>query len=422
MDGTKRILLTLIPAGLLGFPCMLQADTIVGGPIDADTVWEAEKSPYLVTLNVAVSEDVTLTIEPNVVVKFTANRCLQVSGCLLAQGTETEPIVFTSDDDIPDGNGQPGDWGYVEFTETAQDAQYDPDGKYVSGCIMEYCQLRYGGGLEKGMLRLLNASPYVHNCIIEKSGNSGVYAYDDGCDNAWISSCQITGNSTPHYDVHGGGVYCAYSKPRFTECSINNNNCEDRGAGIYCYYSGPIFEDCCIIGNHLTGGGYGQGSAIYIYAGVDNPTIRRCCIMGNTTASGQGCAILLEGHPTIEFCHIAGNDGYAVENYNSAGWGDHELGNNYWGSCDALAIRMLIYDWYHDNGRGKIDFYPYMCDFDDSWQVDFYDYAFFAWEWLNTGMNVSDLNGDYVVYWKDLGFFASYWLWRSPCSGCSIPP
>ena len=57
-----------------------------------DLTWTKEMSPYLVTGNLLVEKDDTLTIEPGVDVQFSGDYYLQVEGKLSAIGTESERI------------------------------------------------------------------------------------------------------------------------------------------------------------------------------------------------------------------------------------------------------------------------------------------------------------------------------------------
>jgi hypothetical protein len=66
----------------------------VSGPIAADTTWAHTNSPITVTGDVTVQNGVTLTIEPGVRVQFNAGTGLTVDGRLLAEGQQTNHILF----------------------------------------------------------------------------------------------------------------------------------------------------------------------------------------------------------------------------------------------------------------------------------------------------------------------------------------
>ena len=134
----KRIITSIVMSIALSGSMVLFAQTPVNGIINANTTWTLANSPYIVTGNLLVSSGVTLTIEPGVLVKFGYPLYLQVDGTLIAQGTSSHKIIFTSD--TLQG---PGSWGHISFTTTSTDAVYDIHGNYISGNILEYCIVQY---------------------------------------------------------------------------------------------------------------------------------------------------------------------------------------------------------------------------------------------------------------------------------------
>jgi hypothetical protein len=99
------------------------AATYISGIIDSDTEWTVDGSPYVVG-NTTVAPDITLTIDPGVVVKFISDAAISVGGSIHADGTSINPIYFTSfkDDTVggdtnEDGTSTspaPGDWdGFI---------------------------------------------------------------------------------------------------------------------------------------------------------------------------------------------------------------------------------------------------------------------------------------------------------------------
>lgn len=84
--------------------------TYVEGSITQDTIWTLVDSPFIVSNNITVYPDATLTIEPGVQVKFGGPFSLTVLGKLYANGTE-EGIKFTSNREQPDA----GDWNVIRF-------------------------------------------------------------------------------------------------------------------------------------------------------------------------------------------------------------------------------------------------------------------------------------------------------------------
>ena len=94
----------------------------VSGPISEDTVWESGKE-YYVTGDVMVEAGATLTIQPDVVVKFAHARAdeyygITIEGTLIADGGDsTTPILFTSG--AEEWAKKPGDWRGIEMAESS---------------------------------------------------------------------------------------------------------------------------------------------------------------------------------------------------------------------------------------------------------------------------------------------------------------
>jgi hypothetical protein len=88
--------------------------TIAAGNITTNTTW-TKNHVYLLTGYVFVNSGVTLTIEPGTVIRgdkaSKATLIISQGGKLVANGTVSEPIVFTSNQ--PVGSRAAGDWGGV---------------------------------------------------------------------------------------------------------------------------------------------------------------------------------------------------------------------------------------------------------------------------------------------------------------------
>jgi len=150
------------------------AATLQNAHITADTVWVASSSPYIVTENIEIKPEVTLTIEPGVVVKVDVSRSIVVHGILRAVGTEYEPISFTStkDDSVggdSDNNGTAtkpvaGDWQGIRFTP-------------ASSGYFEYVAIRYAGYAN----RSVGGYPSIYNESGKVSVNESIIANSAVC-------------------------------------------------------------------------------------------------------------------------------------------------------------------------------------------------------------------------------------------------
>ena len=107
----------------------------VSGSIVEDAVWESGKE-YVVTGDVTVEAGATLTIQPDVVVKFAHARAddyygITVEGTLMADGGDsTTAILFTSG--AAEWAKKPGDWRGIEV-EASSD----------SSSVIRYCRIAY---------------------------------------------------------------------------------------------------------------------------------------------------------------------------------------------------------------------------------------------------------------------------------------
>lgn len=108
------------------------AFTTAPDQINVNTSWTVADSPYYVPTTTVVDEGVTLTIEPGVVVKFGIYSGIYVNGVLEANGTPSEPIIFTSyfDDSVGGDTNMDGedtapsslDWKGISFFNTSLDS------------------------------------------------------------------------------------------------------------------------------------------------------------------------------------------------------------------------------------------------------------------------------------------------------------
>ena len=157
------------------FCCSLYGQTTVSGTLNVSTTWTLAESPFVVSSNFTVAENVTLSIEPGVVIKFSnqRNSFFTVNGTLDAQGTAAQPIIFTSYQDDSaggdtngDGSTNPsaGDWRSITFNESSG-----------SSSVMDHCEIRYGGYDNFDVTRAMNifhSSPTISNCHFYRNSHS----------------------------------------------------------------------------------------------------------------------------------------------------------------------------------------------------------------------------------------------------------
>ncbi len=122
-------------------PCTM-TKPFTGDSVVQDLTLTLACSPYTITKDIRVEDNATLTIEPGVVLKFGKDVGLVVgydgAGKVVAEGTPTKPILFTSSAATPTA----GDWDGVDFYADSMTgnkfayATFEYCGKTNAGCIV----------------------------------------------------------------------------------------------------------------------------------------------------------------------------------------------------------------------------------------------------------------------------------------------
>ena len=134
----------------------------ITGNISQNTTWTSNNT-YLLSGLVYVDSGVILTIQPGTIIRGNSsisNSSLLVKkgGKLIAQGTSSNPIVFTSNNSV--GNRSLGDWGgvillgratmnqgigYIEGLSAISEHQYGGSDDNDNSGILSYVRIEYGG-------------------------------------------------------------------------------------------------------------------------------------------------------------------------------------------------------------------------------------------------------------------------------------
>ena len=117
-----------------------------------DTVtWIAANSPYRVTADVTIPQDLTLVIQPGVTVLFDSGTKMIINGQISAEGREQEEIFFTH---IPSASST---WGGLQFVSTMQD-------NHISYAVLDQCRT------SDGMIGLLDSNLLLENTWLGYTG------------------------------------------------------------------------------------------------------------------------------------------------------------------------------------------------------------------------------------------------------------
>ena len=155
----------------------VQAIELAGGNVNNQTITIPEDGiPYVVTSSIVANNGVTptttLTIQPGVTMKFAPNTGLVIGedgpsfpGVLIAQGTSTQPITFTTNETDP----APGQWNGINLNGT------------TSSSVLDYCVIEYGGAdTNNTNIRLASSSVPIQNSAIRSSDGYGIYVTGSG--------------------------------------------------------------------------------------------------------------------------------------------------------------------------------------------------------------------------------------------------
>jgi len=166
-------------------------------------IWRHFTQPYIISGTISVRDDDTLTIASGTELRFTENSTFNVYGSLIADGTETEHIVFTSHESIQ----SPGDWKELKM-DTPDDT-----------CILDYCDIFYSGGQGDGAIVLNNCYDFlsISNCHIQYSEFDGIHI--DSNSSPEISNCFISDNNS-----EGILISSSSSSPQLVNCIIGSVN------------------------------------------------------------------------------------------------------------------------------------------------------------------------------------------------------
>ncbi len=259
----------------------------VSGP--QSEVWTSDYS-YHVIGDISVSEGETLTIEPGVIIKYMDYYSFNISGTLMAVGTETDSIIFTSGQ----SSCNPDDWKWIKFEDSSN------DNSIISFACIEYAN--FG-------IFCHSSSPTIRNNIINNNDYTGVYCKDSSSptisyntisNNDYGINCETTSlspiiSNNTIFNNNTYGIYCYTSYATICNNTISNNNygicCEtssfptinnnticNNSRGILCYYYSSPF----ILNNIFYENSYG------IYANSTPSSLEYNLFWGNeTTATGD---------------------------------------------------------------------------------------------------------------------------------------
>jgi M6 family metalloprotease-like protein len=212
-------------------------------PFSQNTTW---RDLVYVRDNLTVQSGVTLTILPGTKVMFDPGKKLTVYGKLIAEGTSSNRITFTSSNPTP----SPGSWWGIRCLG---------GGPHT----LTYCDIKYARvGLElDDQTPLLN---YMAYDTISQSQYEGVYVQSNSTDHAALKldHCVLKNNG-------GDGVFATNAIVHISYSRIEGNGTQNWGSGIYTSNNGKIYLDHSRVQSNLLSGAEVSGSGSRIALSAD---------------------------------------------------------------------------------------------------------------------------------------------------------
>lgn len=203
---------------------------------------------YVAIEDIQVSSGNTLVVQPGVNVKFQRftgrGPAFNLYGTLLAQGTQANPIVFTSwRDSVAGGKTTtPTDWG----VPLPGDIYYIAFRNGAGNSVVRYCQFKFGAGDGSQALYFdanLGSMAFRNN-VVRRSANAGIIV-----SNTALAIDSTTVDSCGTYGIYLYGNNAASVALRNSRIAYNGNY------GIWAQNPSSFSEmtNCTIIGNNNTG-------------------------------------------------------------------------------------------------------------------------------------------------------------------------
>lgn len=339
----KRLLSSLI-TGPLVVVCMF----VLSGVAAGDTVYvDPNGSADFTTIQAAIDDVGTVDGDVVIVMPGTYVEKINMSG---------KAITLRSTD--------PLDAGVVLATIIDSNASgtvitcnnHEGPSTVISGFLITNGRADYGGGMS-----ISSSSPTVINCSF--SGNTaniiGGGLGSDGYSSATVTNCTFSENT-----AEWGGGMCDYSSSStVNNCTFSNNTATEKGGGFYNHNnSSPTLTNCTFSGNTASGSGFGIGQGGGMYnVNSSSPTVINCTFSGNTTEVAGGGMFNNASSTTVTDSYFCSNE------------------------PDAISGSL-----HPDSGGNNLVFCPppkplepqYQGDVDGDGDVDWFDFALMAANWL----------------------------------------
>lgn len=214
--------------------CKLISESEING------FWSKSNSPYVINSINKVQPGDELIIEAGTEIIFNQDAQLCIQGNVQALGTETNPIIFTSEPDntwmsiqLLDGAEHKSIFKHCHFVNNvAQDESSVLHINNYDHITFDYCQFLNNTSQNGGAVYVTESSASFSNCSFNNNSASfGGALYLLEAD-VTISNTYFTNNKSTLYDGSGGAIYCKSSNP-IIEGSVFVNNYAAFAGALY---------------------------------------------------------------------------------------------------------------------------------------------------------------------------------------------
>ncbi|HNE18063.1 MAG TPA: right-handed parallel beta-helix repeat-containing protein [Turneriella sp.] len=286
--------------------------TSVSGTVGT-TTWTPAQSPYCVTGNISITGTLTVAAGTSVLVNPTFSINVASGGSLVAQGTLTAPIVFTSANASP----APGDWAGLNFASGSIGSTITSD-NYSGGSLLQYTIVEFAGpGVTTGESLFFDSCTIQNNRTTTTNG-AGISANQAAGRQVVLKNTLVL-NNTVATNLYGGGLYATQRAAIYSSKFFNNTITHAanflRGGAAYLGGDNNLVTSSQFINNSLNSTQSNhQGGALFFNG--DFNTITGNTFQGNlvsliNTANGAA-AYLMSNNNTITNNLFTGNTATAV--------------------------------------------------------------------------------------------------------------
>jgi predicted outer membrane repeat protein len=258
---------------------------------------------------------------------FIGNQAERGAGLYMAEGSQTEVLRSTFQDNVADTGGGglyidngTGRAAQCEFigNSAGHDVQDGGAGAGGSGgggawasfgapsfedCLFDSNSASFGGGiyLSDETLTSVRGCAFLGGLAFEAGG---LYVLHSPAE---VEDCLFLGNSAQGggFSVGGGmSVYVSHASAR--RCRFIDNSAELGGGGLYTEGEAPEFDRCEFIGNRALGAAQGWGGG-YMAGYFTEARLTNCAFQGNRANLGGGMLAIAFAAPTLVQASFAGN-------------------------------------------------------------------------------------------------------------------